>query len=134
MGDWRIGIFLELTPYPLLSRIQTLVQQVQLNELIEYSQVIRGELGGFFERVTRFLVSFCPAVGQTKRFLRLWIVRREFRLLPQHGGGFIKAIKGAKGGGQEECGAPEIGSFFQQTGHRFNYHFSMTGVKIGRSE
>ena len=84
MGDWRIGIFLELTPYPLPGRIEMLVQQVQLNELIEHCQVIGRELGGFFERVTRFLVSFRPAIDHAKRYLGLWIVRREFRLLLQY--------------------------------------------------
>ncbi len=106
MGGRRIGIFLELTPYPLPGSVEMLVQQVQLDELIDQKQIIRRELGNFFKCLARFVISFRLALGQAECYLRLWIVRRELRLLLKDHGGIVEPIKGAISTGQDQCGVP----------------------------
>src|SRR5713101_3263567 len=106
MGSWRIGRFLELTPYPLPGSVKMLVQQVQIDELIDRKQIIRRELVSFFKCPARFVISFRLTQGQAERYLGLWILRREPGLLPKDHGGIVEPIKGVVRPGQEQCGVP----------------------------
>ena len=57
MGGRRIGRFLELALYKLAGRVEMLVQQVQIDELIDHKQIVRRELGSFFKCLARFITS-----------------------------------------------------------------------------
>src|SRR6266550_3932756 len=104
MGSRRIGRFLELTPYPLPGSVKMLVQQVQIDELIDWKQIIRRELGSFFKCMARFVIFFRLAQGEAERYRRLWILRSEPGLLLKDHGGIVEPIKGAIRPGQEQYG------------------------------
>ena len=100
--------------YPLSGRVEMFVQQVELDELIDQPQVIRRELGRFFKGLARFVISFGLAEGQAERYVGLWILRSEPRLVANDCFGIVEPIQRAIRGGQEECGRPQIGPFFSK--------------------
>ena len=88
-----VGVFLELTSYPLSRSVKTLVQQIQLDELVDSEQIIRHELDSFFECLARFVISFGLAQRHSERYLRLWIVRRKLGLVVKDRGDIVEPTK-----------------------------------------
>src|SRR4030095_14656699 len=93
MSCRRIRCLLELTFYPLPCSIIMFFQQVELDQLIDWPQAVRRELGSFFKSLARFVISLCLTQSQTQCHLSLWILRRELGFLAADHHGVIKAIK-----------------------------------------
>src|SRR5262245_47766572 len=64
MSIRRIKLALELTSYSLPGSIETLLLQVEFDQLGNQRDVIRIELCGFFKFLSRLIIFFCSAIGQ----------------------------------------------------------------------
>src|SRR5580700_3377994 len=108
MSGRRIGRFLKVALYPLPGRVEMLVQQVQLHELIDQPHVIRRKRGSFFKRLACFVISPGLTEGQAERRVGLWISRSEPHLVANDRLGIVEPIKRAISRSQEEGGRPQI--------------------------
>src|SRR5215813_9708521 len=114
MSSGQIGCSLELAVYPLPSRIEMLIHQVDLDELIDQPEVIRRELSGFFKGLARFVISFGLAEDQAEGCIGLWILWSEPHLVANDPVGVVEPIKRAISSRQEECGRSQIGLSSEQ--------------------